>query len=231
MPEIPVTHMRRAILTSLLCFSLSAVTNIAPAFASEFSEAGCASYFKSHQWNELADYCERWTKAEPGNAEAWYSLGNAYGSREHKFGLQMPEKAAEAYKRSVAINPRVAKVWNALGHASFECGNKPDSLNAFQKATQLEPNNPKYWNSLGSINAMGSTTNDAAATAAYKRAERLGSKDAKRNNAIIHAPIVTTTNGWNFGSPGGSNNAGGISQASYNYYHHLDHNGAPIREP
>ncbi len=79
---------------------------------------------------------------------------------------------------------------------------------------------------------MGHTTNDAAATDAYKRAERLGSKDAKRNNAIIHAPIVTTTNGWNFRpAPGSSLNAGGISQASYNYYHQLDHNGAPIRNP
>ncbi len=224
----------RPVLASLLCLSLMTVLNANRAFASEFSQAGCATYFKNHQWNELTGYCQQWTKAEPGNWEAWYSLGNAYGSREHKFGMQNPEQAAEAYKKSVQLNPRAAKVWNALGHSSFECGNKEDSLHAFQKATQLEPNNAKYWNSLGSINGMGHTTNDATATAAYNRAEKLGSKDAKRNNAIIHAPIVTTTNGWNF-SPGantqGGLSNGGLSQASYNYYHQLDHNGAPLRNP
>jgi len=215
-----------SLITSLLvCTTLSTVLSTTSAIASDFSPAGCASYARSGQWKELAAYTQRWTQAEPSNAEAWYSLGNAYGSSEHKFGLQQPEKAVEAYRQALKLNPRSAKTWNALGHSTFESGNREEALTAFKKATELEPNNARYWNSLGSVHGMGHNPNDVAATAAYKRAMKLGSKDAARNNAIIHAPVQTTNAGWNF-----QPQQGGFRPDPY-FLHQNPVTGAPLLNP
>ncbi|MBS2008432.1 MAG: tetratricopeptide repeat protein [Cyanobacteria bacterium SZAS TMP-1] len=221
MKSITGSHL----LYGALCACFSWFIYSGPALASDFSPSGCASYARNRQWNELADYTRRWTQAQPGNAEAWYSLGNACGSSEHKFGLQQPEKAVAAYRQAVKLNPRLAKAWNALGHAAFESGDRDQALAAFKKATELEPGNARYWNSLGSVHGMGHNPNDAAATAAYKRAESLGSKDATRNNAIIHTPVRTTNAGWN-----AAPQQGGFRPDPY-FLHQNPVTGAPLLNP
>jgi len=57
------------------------------------------------EWKRLLDWCREWTKSEPQNAEAWNSLGVAYGKINRK------DDAIEAYRQALRINPDHLAAW------------------------------------------------------------------------------------------------------------------------
>jgi len=61
--------------------------------------AGRASDLEKNGTAGLLDWAGRWTRAEPGNATAWFALGRAYSK------LRRYPEAIEAYRRDLAIEP------------------------------------------------------------------------------------------------------------------------------
>lgn len=61
------------------------------------------------QWNELVQLTQRWSAAEPRNAEAWYMRGHAYTQ------LQRGESAVTALRKAVDLDPNYELAWYKLG--------------------------------------------------------------------------------------------------------------------
>lgn len=222
--------MKCALLLPLISAVAIWVIQAIPALSQGYSADKAMAYFQAHDWNQLVPYLDGWTKAAPNDAMPWYYLGTTYGSKSHGIGMERPEDARVAFKKAVALKPNFPKAWNALGYTEIELENYDGAANAFEHATKYSPNNAGYWNSLGSTYAK--LNRSAQATVAFNKAARLGSPDAANNNRILHTPQVTQTM-WNPSQFGGNGrrsltNPYGVD---YNYYHQLDHNGSPLRNP
>lgn len=74
-------------------------------------------------------------RLQPHNAEYRYRLGTY-------FSLLQPEKAAQAYRAAVALNPYRAAYWLALARAYGSLGETPAQDNALAKATAMAPTDP-----------------------------------------------------------------------------------------
>ena len=81
----------------------------------------------------------------PGNAKAWYNLGNAWLRRSR------PEAAAEAFRRSVERRPGLAIGWSNLGVARVQAGQWPGAAEAFSRALALDPTLAQAHAGLGSL--------------------------------------------------------------------------------
>lgn len=76
---------------------------------------------------------ERRTRSEPGNADAWTELGNAY------FDSAQYENAIGAYRKSLALNPKNANVWTDMG-VMYRRSNRPEeAVKAFDQAIAVDP--------------------------------------------------------------------------------------------
>jgi cytochrome c-type biogenesis protein CcmH/NrfG len=76
---------------------------------------------------------KRQTQADPGNANAWTELGNAY------FDSKQYEKSISAYRKSLELNPNNANVWTDMG-VMYRRAKKPEeALKAFDQAIAVDP--------------------------------------------------------------------------------------------
>ncbi len=83
-------------------------------------------------------------KALPGRfASAYYHLGNGY------LRMQRPDKAAEAYRRAVAIDPGLVNGYIGLGNALVGQGRVEDAIEAYWEALHLAPDSPYAHHGLG----------------------------------------------------------------------------------
>lgn len=93
-----------------------------------------------NKFMEAISAYEKATSLEPGNAEAWAGLGNAFGRAMY------PEKAVEAYAKAVAINPRVPGVLSAYAWELKTIGDQDGALKAYRQAIKQNPKfGPAYW--------------------------------------------------------------------------------------
>jgi len=91
----------------------------------------------------------------PNNAETWARLGHAY------FDTNQPDKAIEAYTRSLAIIPGNPSVHTDLGVMYHRNGQPDKAIEAFDKALALQPGFEQalfnkgivYYNDLGDTSA------------------------------------------------------------------------------
>jgi cytochrome c-type biogenesis protein CcmH/NrfG len=98
-------------------------------------------------WEGLLLNALRWTKAQPREAVAWFSLGNAYG----KSGQSTKE--IEAYQQTLRLNPEYVVAWNNLGVVYWRSGQTEEAIQAYQQALRLDPEYADAWFNLG--NAYG----------------------------------------------------------------------------
>lgn len=84
-------------------------------------------------WQGLLDWCGKWTKSEPKNADAWFGLGAAYAE------LNRPNDAIEALLQAVRINPKDATACYGLGLAYSISGNRAAALEAVRELRRLDP--------------------------------------------------------------------------------------------
>ncbi len=94
-------------------------------------------------WPAMLEHSSRWTKAQPSNSMAWYSLGFAYA----KAGQST--KAIEAYQQALRINPEHADAWNNLGNAYGMDGQSANAIEAYQQALRINPEDADAWKNLG----------------------------------------------------------------------------------
>jgi tetratricopeptide (TPR) repeat protein len=136
-----MARMRKALVLLSAMIAIAALTT--QVAAQSFSAEGANRYVAAQDWNGLLRYSEEWTRAEPGNAIAWYYLGNTYG-----FGLKRNADAARAFQRCVALRPDWAAAYHALGVVSVLDHQYAQGASAFERAVQLSPQSPVYWNNL-----------------------------------------------------------------------------------
>src|SRR5262245_19543998 len=83
-------------------------------------------------------------KALPGRfASAYYHLGNGY------LRMRRPDRAAEAYRRAVAIDPGLVNGYIGLGNALIGLGRIDPAIEAYWEALHLAPDSAYAHHGLG----------------------------------------------------------------------------------
>ncbi len=101
---------------------------------------------KLNDWQGLVDWCLKWTKSEPEDAEAWFHLGFAYSN------IKRYNDAIEAYHQALRIDPKNARpiIWVSLGVAYDGLKRYQDAIKAYRQAISINPEDAKAWSFLGS---------------------------------------------------------------------------------
>jgi len=76
---------------------------------------------------------KRRTQAEPGNANAWTELGNAY------FDSDQFDASISAYRKSLELNPNNPNVWTDMGVMYRRSGKPEEAIKAFDQAIATDP--------------------------------------------------------------------------------------------
>ena len=122
-------------------------------------------------WNGILTHCKEWIEAEPGNPDALYVLGIAYGK------LDRHDDAIAAYREALRINPELAEAWNNLGVAYSNINHYDDAVAALREALRINPEDAEAWNNLGAT--YRDLRRYDAAIAAYREALRINPEDTK----------------------------------------------------
>ena len=127
-------------------------------------------------WNGILAHCKEWIEAEPGNPDALYVLGIAYGKLDHH------DDAIAAYREAVRINPELAEAWNNLGVAYSNINRYDDAVAALREALRINPEDADAWNNLG--NTYNDLGRHDDAIAALREALRINPELAEAWNNL-----------------------------------------------
>lgn len=118
---------------------LRRATQIASDYTGAWLTLGSLLMEQGKHMDAIASF-QRATDIEPGNAEAWGGLGNAYGRAMY------PEKAVEAFAKSIQLNPNVPRIRSAYGHELKTIGDQNAALQQFRAAIKARPGfGEVYW--------------------------------------------------------------------------------------
>ncbi len=132
-------------LSLFLALALLFAPPAAPAGDGEFGLARAVELERRGDWSGLLDWGQQWTRAEPGNAQAWFVLGRAWGK------LKRPAEAIAAYRRNLALAPGDVEAMNNLGNAYRDSGRVREALVVYRDAVQLDPSYVAAWHNLGLV--------------------------------------------------------------------------------
>lgn len=94
-------------------------------------------------WHGMLDWCTKWTKSEPEDADAWSFLGLAYGN------LKYNDETINAYRESLRIDPDKVTVWVLLGEAYNRLKRYDESIDAYHEALRINPKKAIAWIGVG----------------------------------------------------------------------------------
>jgi tetratricopeptide (TPR) repeat protein len=169
--------------------------------ADAFAKAVEYAPAKSNYWNNLAS-AYSWAN-KPGLAEQtlekqerqagpsatdvdWYNLGNGYAN------LNRRDRAINAYRQALRLNPRNGLAWNNLGVAEQAMGNLQNALVDYQKAA-----------ALGDSLANNNIANVQAATAPRSGGGGGGGYNPQR---VLESIRKGQAHAWEINHPGQMNN-------------------------
>jgi tetratricopeptide (TPR) repeat protein len=169
-----------------------------------------AALEEKQDWPGLLDWGKQWTKTEPDNPVAWFSVGSAYQRLDQVddaiaayrqalhinpeyaetwnhigatyYGVKRYDDAIVAYRQALRINPEIAKAWNNLGLAYYDIKRYDDTIAAFRQALRIEPEYTAAWYSLGNTNFLLKRYDDAIN--AYRQALRINPANADTWNNL-----------------------------------------------
>jgi tetratricopeptide (TPR) repeat protein len=127
---------------------------------------------KFKDWQGMLEWCLKWTKNEPKNADAWYNLGVACAN------LKRYNDAIDAYRQAIRINPKDAGSWNNLGIVYDELKRYNDAIDAYRQAIRINPKDVSAWTNLGATYFVSG--NRSAALDAVWELRRLDPEKADR---------------------------------------------------
>jgi len=113
-------------------------------------------------WQGLLDWCQQWTRADSGNALAWYGLGIAYAN------LNRHTDAIEANREALRIQPDYAEAWNNLGVVYAKLKRYTEAIEAKREALRIRPDDANAWYNLG--NTYADLQRHTEAIEAYREA-------------------------------------------------------------
>jgi tetratricopeptide (TPR) repeat protein len=134
-------------------------------FAETYTVARALSYQNAQDWQGLLNYATAWSQAQPNSIDAWAFIGAAY-----EVGFHQPQKAIEPLRRCVAIDPKSAPAWHALGTAYTMSEQWGPAVDAFKRAIQLNPDQPTYYNNLAAAYSGGNAVKSAMAALDQEKA-------------------------------------------------------------
>ncbi len=121
-------------------------------------------------WQGLQALAERWIKAQPHSAFAWFGLGEA------DVNLGQYAQAIDAYRQGMQINPQDAGAWTNLGNAYDGAGQYAQACDAYRQGLQINPQDAKAWYNLGV--AYDHAGQYAQAIDSYRRVLQINPQDA-----------------------------------------------------
>ena len=127
-----------------------------------------AALQSSKDWQGLQALAERWIKAQPHSAIAWFALSEA----DDNHGQYA--QAIAAYRQALQINPQNADTWDNLGAAYDQAGQQ--ALDAVRQALQIIPQDAVAWYNLGL--AYDDAGQHAKAIDAYRHALQINPQNA-----------------------------------------------------
>jgi tetratricopeptide (TPR) repeat protein len=136
------------ILVSAIVFLPWLIFVPAAAAQGQYNRQGAQAIINTQDWNRLLAYGNAWARAEPNNADAWFVVGRAYGSKAFGVGLGRPLDAAAAFEHAVQVQPQSLDSWVALGMVDEELDRWAGAVVAFQHCVQINPDNTHYWDQL-----------------------------------------------------------------------------------
>ncbi|MDO9230492.1 MAG: tetratricopeptide repeat protein [Syntrophales bacterium] len=167
--------------------------------------------FAMNDWPGMLDWCRKWTKSEPENAVAWFSLGWVYDELNryddaieayraairinpehftawHSLGvtyntLKRHNEAVEAYRQVLRINPEYATAWSNLGIAYINLKRYDDAIFALRQVTRINPKDADAWSNLGV--AYSNLNRDDDAIGAFREALRINPEHPVARTKVI----------------------------------------------
>jgi serine/threonine protein kinase/Tfp pilus assembly protein PilF len=118
-------------------------------------------YYYRYRKQDNENAIELFKKAlelDPDYALAYAGLGDAYGQRTGRFGLEAKwaDAALEASEKAIEIDPACSEAYKAMGLANMVKGKRHDALKAYHKAVELNPNDFLTIGNIGTTNfALG----------------------------------------------------------------------------
>lgn len=128
-------------------------------------EEGAIALEDKKNWQGMLDWCQKWTKSDFNNFNAWFCLGTAYAN------FNRHNDAIDAYYQALRIDPEMPNVWYNLGHAYYRVNRYNDAIVAYRLALRINPEMVSAWYNLGAAYAKINQYDDAIA--AYLQAQRL----------------------------------------------------------
>jgi Flp pilus assembly protein TadD len=132
-----------------------------PAKIREFREAS--------NWHLLVLYAVEWTRAQPGNPEAWQDLAFGY------MKLRQFEDAQEAARKATQLGPDDYRRWQELGLIDVALNQAVPALAAFEHAIGLNPRDVTSHVQIGALRAEQGHWPEARA--AYAKALEVSPND------------------------------------------------------
>jgi tetratricopeptide (TPR) repeat protein len=123
---------------------------------------------RKQDWPELLKLSQEWVKSEPGNVEAWRSLGSGY------LWMKQYQDAVQAYREALRIQPeyfRYYSTWTHLGIAYSFLRQYDQAIQAFREALRINPDDFSTWHNLG--NAYSDLKRYDKAIQAYREVVRI----------------------------------------------------------
>jgi predicted TPR repeat methyltransferase len=90
-------------------------------------------HYDAQRWDRAGELLERALQAKPGDARAWYRLGNV---REEQ---ARDADAVACFERATELDPAHAKSWNNLGAARQRLGRIEPAREAYRAALERDP--------------------------------------------------------------------------------------------
>jgi predicted TPR repeat methyltransferase len=118
-------------------------------------EQGLAHYAEG-RWDEAGAALARALMEQPGNADAWYRLGNV---REEQ---KRDTEAVECFRRAATLDPRHGKARNNLGGAYQRQGRHADAFAAYSQALESDPSLMEPYLNLGRLSESRGELDKAA---------------------------------------------------------------------
>ena len=127
-------------------------------------EEGAIALEDKKNWQGMLDWCQKWTKSDCNNFNAWFCLGTAYAN------FNRHDDAIDAYHQALRIDPGMPNAWYNLGYAYYRVKRHNDAIDAYHQALRIDPEMASAWYNLGAAYAKLGRYDDAIE--AYRQALR-----------------------------------------------------------
>ena len=108
---------------------------------------------------DAADYLSKAVELEPGNADAWRELGDAFLNDGRM------KDATTAFRQAVELRPNDVGSLVQLAHAAYAAGDPEDAIGAIRQAVERDPNSLGARRALLEIYRAAKRPDDALAAA------------------------------------------------------------------